>query len=180
MSEFLSRTSVAPCLRACVALVGASLIFVSAAQAHGSHSHGHGAVRLMMEGAILSATFDVPLESFLGYDYPPQGAAQEEVWRAFTRRLQNPSSWLQPTAEASCQAVRHEVHPDPATLDAKADIPNIVYRAEFRCDRPEALNAVSFTAFFDHPGLKQLRVQLVSPKGRKTVTVRPRFPALTF
>jgi hypothetical protein len=179
MSEFFSCASVVPRLRACLWL-GASLLVASAAQAHGSHSHGHGTVHLVVEGTTLTATFDVPLEAFLGYDHLPQGAAQEQVWSAFKARLQDPSNFLQPAADARCQAVGHEARPDPSTADAKADIPNIVYRAEFRCDQPEALHAVSFTAFRDHPGLKQLRVQLASPKGRRIVTVRPRFPALTF
>lgn len=179
MSDFFSCASVSPRLRAGLWL-GASLFLASVARAHGSHSHGHGTVQLVVEGAALMATFDVPLEAFLGYDYPPRGAAQQEVWNAFKARLQNPSNFLQPAAEARCRAVRHEVQPDPATAEPQADIPNIVYRAEFRCDQPEALHAVSFTAFRDHPGLKQLRVQLASPTGRKTATVRPRFPAFTF
>ncbi|MFN3296101.1 DUF2796 domain-containing protein [Caldimonas sp.] len=179
MFKSFSCASFVPRLCACL-WVGAGSVLTSVAWAHGSHSHGHGAVRLVVEGSTLTAVFDVPLESLLGYDYPPQGADQERVWSELKTRLQDPLNFLQPAADARCQVVGHEATPDPAAADPNADIPNIVYRAEFRCDRPEALNAVSFTAFRDHPGLKQLRVQLASPKGRKTVTVRPRFPALTF
>jgi hypothetical protein len=179
MSVSSSRASFVPHLCVCLCL-GASSLLTSVAWAHGNHSHGHGTVHLVVEGVSLTATFDVPLEAFIGYDYPPQGAAQEQVWSAFKERLQDPSNFIQPAADAKCQAVGQEAKPDLSAADPKADIPNIVYRAEFRCDKPEALHAVSFTAFRDHPGLKQLRVQLALPKGRKTVTVRPRFPALTF
>lgn len=159
---------------------GLSLVLASTVWAHGSHSHGHGTVRLVIEGHHLTASFDVPLESFLGYDYPPQGAEQERVWRAFKARLQDPTQFIQPAAEADCRVLGHDLMPELTQADPMGDIPNIVYRVQFRCHRPEALQAVVFTAFADHPGLKQLRVQLITPQGRKTVTVRPRFPALTF
>lgn len=171
------RARSASWLSAC--LLAGTALAPSLAAAHGSHTHGHGSVRLAIDGQTVTATFEVPLEAFLGYDYPPQGAAQEQLWSAFKERLGDPLNFVEPAPEAQCTVAASSVTPDVATVPAGQDIVNVTYSVTFLCARAEVLKSFSFTAFRDHPGLRQLRVQLLGDKLRKTVTVRPRFPAVT-
>ncbi|MFN4065482.1 DUF2796 domain-containing protein [Azoarcus communis] len=157
-------------------LVGAS----SSTWAHGSHTHGQGKAKLTIEGNSLKGEFDFPLESLLGFDYPPSNPAQQAALDALKSRLPQPLLFLEPLADAGCKAVAHQSTPDLTAADPKADIPNIQYSVTFDCERPAALESITFTAFHHHAALKQLRVELISAKARRTVTVRPKFPALTF
>jgi hypothetical protein len=162
--------------RACVL---ACLTFAaSGAHAHGNHTHGHGTVRMEADGALLSAEFDLPLESLLGYDHPPQGDDQLKVLQALRERLQQPERFMAPAAGAQCVLTGSEVSPE--LTDQGPEIENLRLRLSYRCEQPGALQSISFTAFEGHPGLKQLRLQWKGPNGRKTVTVRPRFPAVVF
>lgn len=177
MISFRIRATFASWLSACLLAGGA--LAPSTATAHGNHTHGHGSVRLAIDGQTVTATFDVPLEAFLGYDYPPQGNAQEQLWAAFKERLGDPRNFVEPAPEAQCKVAASSVTPNVANVPTGQDIANVVYSITFQCARVEALKSFSFTAFRDHPGLRQLRVQLLGDKLRKTVTVRPRFPAVT-
>lgn len=169
----LSAARLAACALAALALVSPQL------HAHGSHTHGHGSVRLSIDGGNVEASFDVPLESFLGYDYPPRNPAQADKLAALRERLADPAGLIEAPAEARCSVVDNRVTPDLASAPADADISNLIVVVRLRCEQPEALKAFTFSAFRDHPGLKQLRVQLQDGSKRKTVTVRPRFPAIT-
>lgn len=148
--------------------------------AHGNHTHGHGTLKLVIDGNTLRGEFDFPLESLLGFDYPPRTAPQHEAYAALQTRLGELAQFVEPAAEAGCKAGDTRVTPALANADPTVDIDNIVYAFSFECARIEALQSVYFSAFRNHPGLKQLRVELNGRTGRKTSTVRPKFPALTF
>lgn len=160
------------CVLACLTAATCSV------HAHGNHTHGHGTVRMQADGTLLTAEFDLPLESLLGFDHPPQGADQLTVLRALRERLKQPERFIAPTAGAQCVVTASQVSPE--LTDQGPEIENLRLRLSYRCEQPDALQSISFTAFEGHPGLKQLRLQWKGPKGRKTVTVRPRFPAVVF
>lgn len=164
---------------ACV-LAAAVLCCSGVARAHGDHTHGHGSARVVVVGAALSVTLDVPLESYLGYDYPPRTEGQQKTWAAFRARLAEPLRFVEPAAEAQCVASQPATVPNLEQLDAQADIVNLLVEIKFDCASPAALKSVGFTAFREHAGLKQLRVQVQNGATRKTLTVRPRFPAVMF
>lgn len=176
---FPSLSSVAPAARllACAFAAGTCISFN--AFAHGTHTHGHGTAQLMVDGPVVEVSIDAPLESYLGYDYPPRGEAQQQVWNAFAARAGNPLNFIEPAAEARCTVTSASTTPNVSTATPAVDISNMVLAVKFHCEQPEALKSFSLNAFRDHPGLKQLRVQLQSNGQRKTVTVRPRFPAIT-
>jgi hypothetical protein len=163
-----------------VAALAAALCFSGAAQAHGDHNHGHGKATIVVDGAALTVTLDVPLESYLGYDYPPRNDAQQKTWADFRARLAEPLRFVEPVAEAQCSPAQPATVPNLEQLDPSADIVNLVVEIKFDCASPAALKSVGFTAFREHAGLKQLRVQLQNGATRKTLTVRPRFPAVMF
>lgn len=164
---------------ACV--LGAAFLCISGgAWAHGNHTHGHGTAKVHVEGQVLSVSMNVPLESYLGYDYPPRNEAQQKTWADFRARLAEPLRFVEPSADAQCTVSRAATVPALASSEAHADIDNLTLEISFNCSRPEALKSVSFSAFREHPGLKQLRVQLQNGTARKTLTVRPRFPAVMF
>jgi hypothetical protein len=147
---------------------------------HGDHTHGHATLTLVIEGDVLRGEFNFPLESLLGFDYPPKTPAQQQTLDLLKGRLGELDKFIEPAAEAACTVARSQLAPDLATADRSADIANIVYAFEFECARVSALQSIVFSAFGNHAGLKQLRVSLSAPAGRKTVTVRPKFPAITF
>lgn len=158
----------------------AAALCCSAAWAHGDHTHGHGKAAVVVDGAALTVTLDVPLESYLGYDYPPRNEAQQKTWADFRARLAEPLRFVEPAADASCTAGQTTTAPNLETLDPQVDIVNLVVEIKFDCAQPAALKSLGFTAFREHAGLKQLRVQLHNGAARKTLTVRPRFPAVMF
>lgn len=160
------------CVLACI--VAASF----PVQAHGDHTHGHGTVRMEADGPLLVAELDMPLQSLLGYDHPPSGSAQLAVLHALRVRLAEPERFISPAAAARCEVTDRQVSP-PLT-DQGPEIVNLRLRLSYRCEQPGALQSIRFTAFEGHPGLKQLRLNWKGPAGRKTVTVRPRFPAFVF
>lgn len=159
-------------------LGGVLLCLAGTVWAHGNHTHGHGSARIVADGPQLTVTLDVPLESYLGFDYPPRNEAQQQAWAALRARLREPLRFVEPAADAQCVASEARVEPDPE--QTHADIDNLALTIRFDCARPEALKSIGFTAFREYPGLKQLRVQLQNGKARKTLTVRPRFPAVMF
>ncbi len=163
-----------------VAALAAALCLSGAARAHGDHTHGHGKAAVVVDGAALTVTLDVPLESYLGYDYPPRNDAQQKTWADFRARLGEPLRFVEPPAEAQCAAGPAATVPNLEGLDPQVDIVNLVVEFKFDCANPAALKALGFTAFREHAGLKQLRVQLHNGAARKTLTVRPRFPAVMF
>ena len=163
-----------------VAALAVALCLAAAAQAHGDHTHGHGKAAVVVDGAVLTVTLDVPLESYLGYDYPPRNEAQQKTWADFRARLAEPLRFVEPPAEAQCSAAQAATVPNLEQMDPQADIVNLVVDIKFDCANPAALKSLGFTAFREHAGLKQLRVQLQNGATRKTLTVRPRFPAVMF
>jgi len=162
------------------ALFGAAACFSTLSLAHGNHTHGHGNVRVVVDGPALTVNFEVPLEAYLGYDYPPRNEKQQQVWQAFLERVADPLRFVEPPAEAQCTVSASRTVPDLLQLDAKADIANLEQEVRFECAQPDALKSLSFTAFRDHTGLKQLRVRFERAGAKKTQTIRPRFPALVF
>lgn len=160
--------------------VVASFFVISSALAHGDHTHGQGSARVVVDGQTLTVSLDVPLESFLGFDYPPKGEAQVQTWQALKARLAEPLRFVEPAAEGECTPAGATSKPDLSGDDPGGDLANLVYEVRFSCRKPEALKSVVFSAFRDHPGLKQLRVQATNGTVRKSLTVRPRFPALIF
>lgn len=163
-----------------VAALAVALCFAGAARAHGDHTHGHGKAAIVVDGAALTVTLDVPLESYLGYDYPPRNEAQQKSWADFRARLAEPLRFVEPPAEAQCAAGQATTMPNLEQMDPQVDIVNLVVEIKFDCANPAALKSLGFAAFREHPGLKQLRVQLHNGAARKTLTVRPRFPAVMF
>lgn len=161
-------------------VLAAATVLAAPALGHGSHTHGHGTLNLVIEGNVLHGTFNFPLESLLGFDFPPTNSRQQVALGALKKRLGEPTQFLEPAAEAGCTAVRSSVEPDLESAAPDADIANIVYAFRFECARVEALQSVYFSAFRNHAALKQLRIDLDAPAGRKTQTVRPKFPAITF
>ena len=169
-------TRVAAC-----ALFTAAACFSPLALAHGNHTHGHGNVQVSVDGAAMTVRLDVPLEAYLGYDYPPRNEKQQQVWQAFVERVADPLRFVEPPAEAQCKLSGSRTEPALGeVVDPKVDIANLVHEIRFECAQPEALKSLSFSAFRDHPGLKQLRVRLERAGAKKTQTIRPRFPALVF
>ncbi|PKO86869.1 MAG: hypothetical protein CVU18_12900 [Betaproteobacteria bacterium HGW-Betaproteobacteria-12] len=163
-----------------VATLAVALCFSGAAQAHGDHTHGHGKAAVVVDGAALTVTLDVPLESYLSFDYPPRNEAQQKTWSDFRARLAEPLRFVEPAAAAQCSPAQPTTVPNLEQLDPQTDIVNLVVEFKFDCASPAALKSLGFTAFREHAGLKQLRVQLQNGAARKTLTVRPRFPAVMF
>lgn len=162
------------------ALLGAAACFSSLAFAHGNHTHGHGSAQVVLAGQTLTVTLDVPLEAYLGFDYPPRDDQQQQKWAAFVARSSEPLRFVEPLPAAGCALAASQHKPDLAQADPAVDIANLQWVIRFDCPRPEALKSLTFTAFRDHPGLKQLRVTVDAGAAKKTQTIRPRFPALMF
>ena len=165
---------------ACVAALITASTFPSPAFSHGSHTHGHATLTLVVDANGMKGEFNFPLESLLGFDYPPKTPSQQQALDALKIRLGQLDKFIEPAPEAVCTPIGANVSPDLETADPSADIANIVHSFRFECDKASALRSVYFTAFRNHPGLKQLRVKLTAPAGGKTLTVRPKFPAITF
>jgi len=161
------------------------------AMAGAAHEHGKGHVDIAVEPAGLSLSLRLPADSTVGFERAPATAAERAQVAAVTAWLEA-GGWLplqpaeacgQPDIQLSVPAqqstttetARHDhdhTHHD-AHIDWHVDI-------AWRCDDPEALEAIDFSPLFAHlRRLESLQVQHIDAHGQYASTVTAAQPRLT-
>lgn len=165
----------------------ACLTLPALAPAHepGAHVHGVAELRIVVDGPQLDISLESPLDNLLGFEHAPRTELQRSAVRQLARTLRDASLPFTLNPAARCRlagvtlasgalppALLGEAGSatPPAEGDGHADL-----EADFhwRCDAPQALDRVDVNLMTHFPGLRRLKVQVVTPNGQRATELAP-------
>lgn len=148
-----------------------------AEEKHAAHSHGLGTVEVAIDGKMVKASFEIPMESLLGHEYLPRSAAEKKAMSELQAAATKSSYFVSfpPAAECKEKSITAE---SAMFAGKKSEHSDLDVDIEFECAKPQALNQIEFPLFAKHPRLGSLKVDLVSPKGQKSLTLKAKEPVL--
>ena len=157
--------------------LSAALLHAADHQGHAAHSHGLGVLELVIQGKTVKATFEIPMESLLGHEYLPRSAAEKKAMADLKAGVTKAAYFMNFPAAAQCQ--EKSVKTESAMFEGKkSEHADLDAELEFECAKPEALAQIEFPLFAKHPRLGSLKVDMVGPKGQKSLTVKAKDPVL--
>ena len=159
-------------------LVVVGLTALGAAWAHGPHAHGKGELELTIQGSAIRGAFRTPMDSLLGFEHLPKTEAQRNAVDQLRQRLANPSAVVAPNPEARCTPRMSEATSSMFTGAAKGEHSDLEYRFSFECGAPEQLKALELSALKEFKRLSEVRVQLVTARGQRAMTLKKKDPRL--
>lgn len=173
-----------PLLHAAIGLAFATAAGAAMA-APGAHVHGVAAMTVVVEGESLEIQLDAPLDTLLGFEHAPRTERQRAAVRAMANRLRDAKGVFAPTPDAQCavqsvQLVSAALPADllgeaPAAPNGKAgkahEHSDLEARFVFRCASASRLQGLDTSLQSAFPGMKTLKVQVVSPRGQKAMTL---------
>ena len=156
-----------------------------AAQTPRAHVHGEAELNVVAEGAQLEIQLLAPLDSVLGFEHAPRTDKQREAVRSMAKRMRQAQSLFVPTPQAGCSAtsVRLASTSLPAQLlgETAAPSPPLARTASdhddldaifvFRCISPDRLRGLDSSVQKAFPGIRNLKVRVVSAQGQKAVVL---------
>ena len=159
-----------------LALVGACAALAAGAQ---QPAHQHGAARLdaALDGPLLTLALNTPLDSLLGFERAPRGAAEQRAARELVERLRSDASLLRPDPAAGC--VRSGVELESAALSLGQARPDADGHAEldatwtFRCEAPQKLAFIDLGLVAAWPRIGRIDAQIASVRGQSLQVLRP-------
>ncbi len=144
---------------------------------HAAHTHGLGSLELVVQGGMLTAHFDIPMESLLGHEHLPRTPAQKKAMVELQAATGQASYFITLPAAAACKLVSLQVN--AAMFKGKtAEHSDLDAELEFSCSQPSALTQIEIPLFKKHVRLSALKVDMVSPKGQSSVTLKAKDPVL--
>ena len=150
---------------------------VMAADKHAAHSHGVGNLELVVQGSSVKASFEIPMESLLGFEHLPRTPAQKKAMADLQTATAQASYFITLPAAADCQPKSLQVNADMFKAQ-KSEHSDLDVALEFSCAQPSALKQLDIPLFKKHPRLSSLKVDMVSPKGQASVTLKAKDPVL--
>lgn len=145
-------------------------------KSHGAHEHGAAKLNLVVEGTKLTAQFEASSESLYGFEYEPKtdkekkqrDAAGEKLKSNFEKMLV-----LDKTLGCAFQNTKLNLHvaekgaegeSKPAPKEGKKEAVHSETHAEFvaTCQKPLAGTKASFAFRTFFPGVREIRVQVLS------------------
>jgi len=167
--------------------LGVACAAAGLASAHepGAHVHGVAELRIVVDGPKLEVGLESPLDNVLGFEHPPRTDKQRAAVRTMAAKLRQPNMFV-PTPAARCksESVKLESEALPAALlgeaapaaaaapaaqpaaaedDAHADLDATF---TWRCEAPAQLKGLDVGLMQAFPGMHQVNVQVVGPKGQ--------------
>ncbi len=154
----------------------AAALLVAAALAHAAPAHQHGVAQLdgVLDGAVLTVSLSLPLDSLLGFERAPRSAAEKQAAAALVERLRTDALLVQPDPAAACVREAVEIAspvlgPGPGGVGEHADI-DASWR--FRCADPTRLGHVELGLMKAWPRLSRIDAQLVGARGQTRQVLR--------
>lgn len=143
----------------------------------GAHVHGTASLQVAIDGANLTLNLESPLDNLLGFEHAPRTEKQKAAVRGMVERLNQAATLFAPTPAARCAPVSVQLDSpvlEPAKKtegDSHADLDG---EFTFRCASPEALHDIEVRLFDSFPNLRQLDVQVASPRGQTAPRLSPK------
>jgi len=154
---------------------------VAPVKAQHAHQHGTGRLDIVVEGAQLSVSLDVPQHDLVGFERPAQGARELLAVQATLEKLRLPARLFEPTAAAQCTPGDAKI--DAPLLEGKASGSghgDIEASYVYRCANPQALNGLRVKVGEAFPRLRSLAVSFAGPQGQKAGRVDARQPVFSW
>lgn len=143
------------------------------------HAHGKADMELSLQGASLTGVFKTPMDSLLGFEHAPKTDNQKRSVEQLKTRLSDPTRFFQPTEAAQCTPKSVDFQSSLFTGKVTGGHSDLEYRFAFTCANPAALTGLDAVVFGQYPRLHELRVELVTDKGQRSVTLRKRSRVLS-
>jgi len=144
---------------------------------HAAHSHGLGNLELVVQGASVTARFEIPMESLLGFEHLPRTPEEKKAMADLQTAVAQASYFISLPAAADCQPKSLQINAD-MFKGKKSQHSDLDAEMEFSCSQPSALKQLEIPLFKKHPRLVSLKVDMVSPKGQASVTLKAKDPVL--
>ena len=151
--------------------------YALAGDKHAAHSHGVGNLELVVQGSSVKASFEIPMESLLGFEHLSRTPEQKKAMADLQTATAQASYFITLPAAAGCQTKSLQVDSN-MFKGKKSEHSDLDAELEFSCSQPSALTQIEIPLFKKHPRLSSLKVDMVSPKGQASVTLKAKDPVL--
>ncbi|WP_397392334.1 DUF2796 domain-containing protein [Polynucleobacter sp.] len=159
-----------------LALITFSLTSIAQKSPH-SHQHGKGVLEMGIEGRTLSGTLEMPLEALLGFEHAPKTGKERSAQSKLETRLGLIDAWFEINPEAQCTPKSPQTKLD---RDAQAKHSDLLYTFSYSCSNPGALKEIRLLFFKEYPSIKEVKVEVASPKGQRLIMASPKSPIVRF
>ena len=144
---------------------------------HAAHAHGLGTLELVVQAEKVTAHFDIPMDSLLGFEYLPRTPAQKKAMADLRSAMGQASYFIRLPAAANCKPMSLDVK--SAMFEGKkSEHSDLDADMTFICAQTSALKQLEIPLFKSHPRLTALKVEMVSPKGQSSITLKANDPVL--
>ena len=158
------------------ALITVSLTSYAQSSSH-SHQHGKGVLEIAIEGKTLSGVLEMPLEALLGFEHAPKSNKEKSAQSKLETRLGTIEAWFEINSEAQCIPKSSQTKLD---RDAKTKHSDLLYTFSYSCSNPSALKEIRLLFFIEYPSVKEVKVEVASPKGQRLIMASPKSPIVRF
>ncbi len=143
----------------------------------GAHVHGTANLQVAIDGKVLTLNLESPLNNLLGFEHAPRSEKQTAAVRRMAERLNQAATLFAPTLAARCTPESVKLGSPVLGPTKKADggaHADLAGEYIFRCEKPEALRDIEVKLFDGFPNLRQLDVQVASPRGQAAARLSPK------
>lgn len=144
---------------------------------HHAHSHGNGTLELVIDGGTVKGKFEIPMESLLGFENLPKNAEQKKAMADLQTATASADNFVKLPAAAACTQVAITAESD-MFKGKKSEHSDLDYSFEFLCKNPAELKTIEFVVMSKNTKFKNLKVDMVTPKGQKSITIEAKNPLL--
>jgi hypothetical protein len=154
----------------------------------GRHEHGSGELRVAIDGNDVEVELEGPAANFIGFEYQPSTAAEQQTLDQALATLREPGQVLSWPAAAGCQLVSAEVTPpdygddeengdhdghDDDSHAGDQGHSEIAALYAYRCSKPGSLDALRVLVFERFPQTGRLSASVAGPGGQTGATLTP-------
>ena len=158
------------------ALITVSLTSYAQSSYH-SHQHGKGVLEIAIEGKTLSGVLEMPLEALLGFEHAPKTSKEKSAQSKLETRLGLIDAWFEINSEAQCTPKSPQIKLDRDAITKHSDL---LYTFSYSCSNPSALKEIRLLFFKEYPSVKEVKVEVASPKGQRLIMASPKSPIVRF
>ncbi len=179
--------------------------FATVATPDAPHEHGVAHLRIAVTGDALELRLRTPLHTLLGFESAPRNLKQRQAVQRMAAQLRQPEMLFVPTQQAQCTSAgvvltseaiaASHLAPDaaatpsaatagPATTTARqatasphADLDALI---TYRCGNPRLLIGLQVRMFETFPALRQIEVEIATPRGNSGARLSPNRTGLTW
>ncbi len=176
---FRFRATAAAAVIGCAAAASPAL---AADNAHDPHVHGLALMNVAIDGGVVEIEMDVPGADIVGFEHAPSSQMDKAAIAAATEKLRAGRALFRFPDAAKCRMEHAEVE-DPETPDPAEKGPaHMEFEAQYKfaCANPAAVTWIEVGLFKAFPSLKEIEVQLLSPRGQTATELTPEKPRFSF